>query len=173
MARKRMLSPEMFSSVSVCSWPIPTRWTWAGMLTYLDDYGYGEDSASMICSAVYPRGDYTAKKLDGDLDRIEAAGTICRFVCCDKPQLHSVKWTEWQTVAHPGKFRFCPCPVHAATAHEEHLRDSRDPREDFNPNVVEVNSDQRSSSGEPTVPTHPFAKCPDPRQHYKHRAVSA
>lgn len=173
MARKRMLSPEMFSSRSVCSWPIPTRWTWAGLLTYLDDYGYGEDSAALVCSAVYPRDDYTTKKLAADLDKIAESDTLCRFVCCDKNQMHAPKWTEWQTVAHPGKFRFCPCPKHAVDAHEEHLRDSRNPHEDFNPNVVEVNSDQRSSSDETSIPLHPFANCPDPKRHHLHRGVAS
>lgn len=142
-----MLSPEMFTSGSVSAWPAATRWTWAGLLCYLDDYGYGEDSAALVKASVWPRDDtYTAKKVAADLDRIAANGTVCRFSCCERPQLHAPGWDDWQKVPHPGKPRWCPCPSHAREAHEFHLSTSRDSHEGLTPNVVEVNRDQRSSS---------------------------
>ncbi len=130
MARKRMLSPEMYTSGTVATWPIPTRWTWGGLLCYLDDYGYGEDSPALVKAAIWPRDDtYTARKVAADLERITASGTLCRFVCCGRELMHAPGWDDWQNVPHAAKFRLCPCPLHDRPAHEEHTKSSRDSHE--------------------------------------------
>ena len=155
MARKRMIDPQMFTSATVCSWKQPgTRWTWAGLLCYLDDYGYGEDSALLIKAAVWPRDDfYTVRKISGDIDLIAASGTLCRFTCCGKPQLHVPKWADWQSISHPARFRLCPCPEHSGAAAKEHRKDSGGTPEGFHHSVVKSIEDERSLSGGPTDST--------------------
>lgn len=144
-----MLAPEMFTSPSVCNLPVPARWTFAGTLTYLDDYGYGEDSPALVKAAVWPRDDaYTTAKVASHLDLIVAEASLCRFECCGRKVIHSSQWRQWQTVAHPGKPRFCVCPVHSHLAQEDHVTASRAFHETFNRNVVEVKLDQSSSSAE-------------------------
>ena len=153
MARKRMVSPEMFTSATVAGWPAATRWTWVGLLCYLDDFGLGEDSPSLIKAAVWPRdSSYTERKVRADIDKIVESGSACRFECCGKPILHIPTWTDWQKVAHPTATRFCPCPVHSRPAHELHMRDSRTaPR-----NVVQENLEEGSSrAGGPSDPPPP------------------
>lgn len=149
MARKRMLSPEVFTSRTVTAWPVPTRWTWIGLLCYLDDYGYGDDSAALLKASAWPLDDYTPEQVADDLARFVEAGSVCRFTCCDKPQIHAPKWTEWQTVQHPSKQpRFCVCPRHSRHAHETHMTVSRTHHETLS--LIEVNSSEEnlSDSGE-------------------------
>lgn len=121
MARKRMLSPSMFTSETIGTLPIPTRWTWAGLLTYLDDYGRGKDNASLIKAAVWPLDDtYNSKKVSADLERLQLVGSICRYECCGSKQLHSPKWGTFQKVSHPTDSTLCPCPEHDGEIHEAH-----------------------------------------------------
>lgn len=121
MARKRMLSPAMFTSESIGSLPVATRWTWTGMLTYLDDFGRGKDNPSLIKAAVWPLDDaYTSKKVSLDLGRLEQIGTLCRYECCGSRQLHSPKWDLFQRVSHPTDSVHCPCPEHDREIHEAH-----------------------------------------------------
>jgi hypothetical protein len=127
MARKRMLSPDMFTSETISSQPIPTRWTWAGLLTYLDDYGRGKDNAALVKAAVWPLDDaYTSKKVAADLDRLEQVGSLCRYTCCGSRQLHAPNWETFQKVSHKTDSKVCPCPEHDRNLHEEHRRDSGD-----------------------------------------------
>src|SRR5450830_1389666 len=54
VARIRTIKPSIFSSETVCSWPIPVRWTFAGLFTYLDDAGRGRDEPRLIKAELYP-----------------------------------------------------------------------------------------------------------------------
>ena len=124
MARKRMLSPTMFTSVTIGSLPVSTRWTWTGMLTYLDDFGRGKDHPSLIKAAVWPLDDnYTSRKVAADLDRLAEVGSICRYLCCQAKQLHAPKWETFQKVAHPTDSTCCPCPecdANLSAVHRNH-----------------------------------------------------
>jgi hypothetical protein len=148
-----MLSPEMFSSESVTDLPFEARWTWAGLLCYLDDTGRGRDSARAVRGSVYStEPEVTVEAVAGHLDLIVANGSLCRYECCGR-QFHAPSWGAWQKPSHPTPTRLCPCPVHEADAADLHSRElSRglpSPREGSGStlrNVVEVSRDQCSSS---------------------------
>ena len=55
MARIRTIKPSIFSSLTVSSWPIEARWTFAGLLTYLDDAGRGIDEPRLQTPATAER----------------------------------------------------------------------------------------------------------------------
>lgn len=136
MARKRMLSPEFFSSAPVSRLPIPAMVTFAGLWCYLDDYGRGEDDSALIKAAVWPRRrSYTEAKVIADLAAIEAEGLICRYshtlpglsnrefstakdwqsdqsVTTIRRFIHIPSWTEHQKISHPTPSKFPPCPKH-------------------------------------------------------------
>lgn len=176
MARKRMLPPEMFTSATVSSWPVQTRWTWAGMSCYLDDYGYGEDSPALVKAAVWPRdSNYTERKVKTDIDRIVAAGSLCRFVCCSKPQLHATSWSTWQKPSHPTPTRMCPCPTHSPDASRIHQEEFAKSSGAAPHSVVKASSEERSSGDEsddqpPSGSSdHAADKCPAPRFCIWHR----
>lgn len=153
MARKRMLSPEMFSSESVTGWSFEARWTWAGLTCYLDDTGRGRDSARAVRGSVYSiEPEVTVEAVAGHLDLFVAAGSLCRYECgCEQggAQIHAPKWGAWQKPSHPTPTRLCPCPRHEPEAAAIHSREgSGAAREGSGAalrNVVEVNPVESSS----------------------------
>jgi hypothetical protein len=155
MARKRMVDPAMFTSETVASLPIPTRYTWVGLLCYLDDMGRGKDNAALIKASVWPLDDgYSAKKVAADVEKLVRAGMLCRYECCGSHQFHSPTWTTWQKISHPTATKLCPCAGHEPGAYRIHLSDKAQApdclRSDSGASprsVVEVNGVQGSSSG--------------------------
>lgn len=154
MARKRMVDPAMFTSETVAALPIATRWTWVGLLCYLDDTGRGKDNPALVKASVWPLDNvYTPRKVAADLDRLVAGGQLCRYECCGVAQLHAPTWAAWQKVAHPTPTRLCPCAGHEPKARRLHLTELGIPQDGFTSrsgeylrNVVEVSSGEGSSS---------------------------
>lgn len=154
MARKRMVSPELLTSEKVASLPVACRYAWVALWLYLDDYGYGRDSARLIRAHTWPLDDaYTTKKVETDLRRFFAAGLVCRYECDDTLWLHAPSWGEHQKPQHPTDTKAPPCPVHDPQAHEA-LRKLTDPElsgwrvatDGLRHKVVEVRTDKGSSS---------------------------
>lgn len=127
MARKRMLSPEFFTSGPVSSLPVTAMVTFAGLWCYFDDYGRGEDNADLIKAAVWPRrSSHPAKKVAADLDSIAAAGLICRYTSAHVRLLHSPSWNEHQKISHRTDSKLPPCPVHEPALYGFFLSESGD-----------------------------------------------
>lgn len=115
MARKRMLSPEFFSSAPVSRLPVTAMITFAGLWCYFDDYGRGEDDADLVKAVVWPRRKtHTPKKIAADLDAIEAEHLICRYSVGGVPLMHSLSWNEHQKISHRTDSKLPPCPRHEA-----------------------------------------------------------
>ena len=113
MARIRTIKPSMFTSMTVSSWPIEVRWTFAGLLTYVDDQGRGLDEPRLIKAEVWPLDDkITAKKVDEHLKMLTDSGPVCRYTEAGKPLLHIVSWREHQRVNRPTPSKFAQCPTH-------------------------------------------------------------
>lgn len=172
MARKRMVDPAMFTSETVASLPIPTRYTWVGLLCYLDDTGRGKDNAALVKASVWPLDDaYTARKVAADLAKLAEAGMICRFECCGARQLHAPAWSSWQKISHPTATKLCPCAAHEPKALRLHRSELGIPPEGFARgsgaaprNVVEVSSVEGSSSGSDQAAAGPCPHdAPSPR----------
>jgi hypothetical protein len=139
MARKRMLSPEFFSSAPVNRLPIPAAMTFAGLWCYLDDFGRGEDDAALVKAVVWPRRrSQTEAKVARDLDLIVAESLLCRYVTPvihsqelvkipsrDHAErlIHSPSWPEHQKISHPTPSKFMPCPIHEIQLHAAYLRE--------------------------------------------------
>lgn len=112
MARIRTIKPSMYSSLTVCAWPIPVRWTFAGLFTYVDDYGRGLDEARLVKAELYPLDDQmTAKKVDQHVALIAETGPLCRYVVAGQGYMHIKSWREHQRVSHPTPSKFPACPV--------------------------------------------------------------
>ena len=113
MARIRTIKPSMFSSLTVCAWPIDVRWTFAGLFTYLDDKGRGLDEPRLVKAELWPLDDkMTAKRVDEHLTVISESGPLCRYRVDDGSYLHIVSWREHQRVNRPTPSRIPPCPIH-------------------------------------------------------------
>jgi hypothetical protein len=132
MARKRILSPEFFSSAPVNRLTIPAMVTFAGLWCYFDDYGRGEDDAALIKAAVWPRRRaQTEREVAANLDAIEAEGLICRYQIGNVPLIHSPSWGEHQKISHRTPSRLPPCPSHEPQEHAAYLRQRGDGRDRF------------------------------------------
>lgn len=93
MARIRTIKPTFFRSLTVTELPKPTRLTWIGLWTYVDDAGRGVDDARLIKAELWPLDDdYTAKKVEKDLQLLEANGSIRRYVVEGRKYLEIIEW---------------------------------------------------------------------------------
>lgn len=111
MARIRTIKPAFFSSLSNADLPIPTRVTWIGLWTYVDDKGRGVDDARLVKAAVWPLDDgYTTKKVEADLARLEKAGKIGRYIADGQRYLAIVKWRTHQRIDKPQRSTLPPAP---------------------------------------------------------------
>lgn len=156
MARKRMVDPAMFTSESVAGLPVPTRYTWIGLLCYLDDTGRGKDHPALVKAAVWPLDDgYTARKVAADVEKLADAGMLCRYECCGTRQFHAPTWTSWQKISHPTATKLCPCAGHEPKAFRLHQSESGIVPEGFAsgsgaaPRSVVKGSSREGSSSEP------------------------
>lgn len=114
MARIRTIKPSMFSSLTVCAWPVDVRWTFAGLFTYLDDHGRGLDETRLIKAELYPLDDrMTPRKVEEHVALIASSGPLCRYEVAGQRYLHIITWREHQRVNRPTPSRIPPCPTHA------------------------------------------------------------
>lgn len=113
MPRIRTIKPSIFSSLTVSSWPIPVRWTFAGLFTYLDDKGRGLDETRLIKSELYPLDDaMTIRKIDQHLKMIADSGPLCHYKVAGQSLIHIKSWREHQRINRPTPSKFPPCPKH-------------------------------------------------------------
>lgn len=113
MARIRSIKPEAFTSETLSQLDYFTRWTFAGLWTYLDDHGYGRGDARLIRSALFPLDDdATVGKVGKAVTALEEAECLCRFEVDGREYVHAPKWSEHQKVNRPTKSKYPPCPAH-------------------------------------------------------------
>ena len=113
MARIRTIKPSMFSSLTVSAWPTDVRWTFAGLFTYLDDYGQGLDEPRLVKAELWPLDDrMTPKKVDEHLTLIANTGPLCRYVVAGHRYFHITSWREHQRVNRPTGSKIPTCPTH-------------------------------------------------------------
>lgn len=110
--RKRMIHHEFFTSATLAGLELRTMLTFAGLWIYCDDFGRGEDDSTFIASIVWARRpDISRDDVESDLEALEKAGTICRYVVGGSRFLHIPSWSEHQKVSHPTPSRVPPCHI--------------------------------------------------------------
>lgn len=127
MARIRTIKPSLYTSLTVSSWPVPVRWTFAGLFTYLDDAGRGVDEPRLIKAELYPLDDaMTAKKVEQHMATIASNGPLCRYEFAGQRFIHVTSWAEHQRINRPTPSKVPPCPTHEpdAQGHFEFKEDS-------------------------------------------------
>lgn len=158
MARKRMISPDFFTSRPVAALPIPAMVTLVGLWVYVDDYGRGEDDVPLVKATVWPRRKYAETKVSDDLAAIATQRLICRYVVAGYELLHFPSWEEHQKISHRTESKLPPCPTHDQVLWSVFQSDSGGPLEKFRslssgflPNVVQGSSDQLKVVQEPSL----------------------
>lgn len=110
MARIRSIKPTFFSSISNAELPKATRLTWIGLWTYVDDKGRGVDDPRLVKAAIWPLDDdYTTRKIEADLVRLEKAGKIGRYSHDGRKYFAVVKWRH-QRIDKPQPSQLPPAP---------------------------------------------------------------
>ena len=118
MARIRTIKPAFFSSLSNAELPKPTRLTWIGLWTYVDDAGRAVDDPRLVKAAIWPLDDdYTTKKVDADLMLLVKAGKIERYKVGGRRYLRVIEWHH-QRINRPVASTLPPSP-HEVSAHDE------------------------------------------------------
>lgn len=126
-----MIHPEFFTSATLARLDPRTLVTFAGLWIYCDDFGRGEDDASFVAAAVWPRRhDIGAAEVEADLTELAAVGVLCRYrVGTDMgtdlwttPLFHLPSWFEHQKVSHPTPSKLPPCHSCEGTLFREWYR---------------------------------------------------
>lgn len=116
MSRIRTLKPDMAESEVLAGIPREALFTWVMLWPHCDDFGHHRADPRLVLAAIYPlRDDVDARTVEADLDRLEEAGRICRYVGCDgKAYLHITGWDEHQRVDNASKVWLPLCSKHEA-----------------------------------------------------------
>ena len=102
MGRIRSIKPELLRARELAEVPPATRWTLAGLLTLVDDFGYGADDARTIKADIYALDDVTTATVEGDLAALAKAGVICRYAAPDgTPLLHVLRFRDQDSGGRP------------------------------------------------------------------------
>lgn len=117
MARKRMISPEFFTSSTMNALPIQTMLTFAGIWCWADDFGRGEDDEKLVRASVWVRRpSMTEKRVRADMDALAATEALCQYLVNDIRLIHVTSWNEHQKISHPAKSKLPPCQIHESEA---------------------------------------------------------
>lgn len=151
-----MLSPEFFTSGPVNNLPIAAMVTFAGLWTYFDDYGRGEDDPALVKAVVWPRRrTQTVARVAADLDEIASQELICRYQVAGVRLIHSPSWPEHQRISHPTASKLPPCKIHEPDQWAIYLRQRGDGRDRFRNHSGAIPEELGSGSGR--SPPRPYA----------------
>lgn len=116
VARIRTIKPDAFLSESLSQVDFFTRWTFAGIWTYLDDHGYGRGDARLIRAALFPLDDgVTVGKVTTAIESLVEIGSLCIYEVEGKRYIHSPNWQDHQRVNRPTASKLPHCPDHDGT----------------------------------------------------------
>lgn len=112
MARIRTIKPALLTGRTASSWSDAVFRTFAGLLTYVDDKGRGEDDPLLIKAEIAPRiVKKTAAVIAGHMDELEASETLCRYKGEDgHAYFHLVNFNRDQRINRPTASRLPECP---------------------------------------------------------------
>lgn len=134
MARIRSIKPTFFTSISNSELPIPTRLTFIGLWTYVDDDGRGVDDPRLIKAAVWPLDEsYTAKKIEADLVRLEKADKLERYVVDGRRYLRVRAFGDHQVINRPQPSKLPPSPDETLAGRSDSVSDHGTLTEDSGP----------------------------------------
>ena len=114
MGRIRTIKPDAFRSESLSSVPRETRWTFAGLWTYVDDAGRGLDNARLIWAELYPLDDdVTPEDVERDIDALARVGAVVRYSADGKNYLVIPAFDKHQAAAYRRSESHIPAPTDA------------------------------------------------------------
>lgn len=159
--RIRSIKPEFWRSEDITSLPISSRLTFIGLWNYADDNGVGDAREAVIAADLYAEDiarDFTeaSVRVHDDLNALENAGLIVRYMVGKKRLLHITTWSEHQVINRPSKGHCYPLPTaETVEAYRDSLRTQGGLTEPSLPGAGEQGSRGTGEQGITTSPEPP------------------
>ncbi|HEX5994747.1 MAG TPA: hypothetical protein VFY84_06360 [Jiangellales bacterium] len=112
--QRRTIHPGDAQDERLAEVPLTAAYTYAYLATVLDDAGRAKDQPAVLNGYLWPlRADeHGTEAMAADLDALESAGLICRYVVDERAYLHDPAWRARQRIARPEPSALPPCPTH-------------------------------------------------------------
>ena len=115
MARKRMISPEIWQSEDFSKLSPLARLIFIGMFSHADDEGRGRAKATYLKSIICPYDeDLRIADIEKSLDDIAAYMSVVFYSHNENEYYELTNWSLWQKVDKPQKSRIPGCEEHAS-----------------------------------------------------------
>jgi len=133
MARKRMISPQIWDKRKFYSLNLRQRLLFIGLFSNADDFGKLEGEPVVVKSKIFPADKISKRMIENDLDVLHKKGFIIWYKSIDNNRFIMLKnWDKHQKVPHK-----CPSTIpepftnHSRTNHEPITNDSRTIHDQF------------------------------------------
>lgn len=119
--RIRTIKPETFISDDIAALSFAARWTFIGLLAYVDDAGRGRNDPRLVKAAIFPLDDaVTASDVADWVKELENRGLVHAYKTGEIALLHVVNFTKHQKINRPTKSRLPACVVSHDTMTSQH-----------------------------------------------------
>lgn len=109
MARRRMLSPEIWESESFGSLSLLGKILWIGLISNADDEGIGRAQPNYLKSRILPYDELRVADIDKALAEIGHKMSVTLYEVDNNKYYSLNNWLEWQSINKPTKSKF-PAP---------------------------------------------------------------
>ena len=118
MARIRTIKPAFFQSITLAGLSLAAERHFAGLFTYADDEGRGQDEARLLKAALWPlRDEMTTPKVERLMVELAEASLITRYSVEGRCFFEINGWGEHQRINRPTPSKFPSCTEPSMTAH--------------------------------------------------------
>ena len=127
MARKRMLSPEMWESSSFSSLTDLSKLVFISLISHADDEGRGRAGAAYIRNMTFPNDeDRRVADIKKALLEIGCKMSVQFYTVDGNDYYFMTKWLKWQKIDKPTKSKLPPPPISVGEGGGLHLCDTFD-----------------------------------------------
>jgi len=113
MARKRWVSPEMWTDPKINKVCRDVRLMFIGLITCANDYGKMRATPSIIRSKIFPEDDVPLDTIEDWLNQLAALNLIIRYNITGEPYIYVTAWGKHQPLQNPQKDEFPHPPKEA------------------------------------------------------------
>src|ERR1700733_10079674 len=120
--RIRSFKPEIFQSEDITALTFPARWTFMGLIAYVDDAGRGRADPRLIKAAIYPIDDeITPTDISKWIDELEKRSLVCLYWVGEVGYLHVVNFARHQKINRPTPSKIMSCfrPQHGVRMNDD------------------------------------------------------
>lgn len=120
--RIRSFKPEIFQSEDITALTFPARWTFMGLIAYVDDAGRGRADPRLIKAAIYPIDDgINSSDISKWIEELEKRSLVCLYWVGEVGYLHVVNFARHQKINRPTPSKIMSCfrPQHGVRMNDD------------------------------------------------------